>query len=129
MSDELRDSELRERFDVLKRIDAGRAPAFADMMTRVRAELADATPVVGPRSEWSLIARRYGWLGGLAAAATIVALIALPRRESKEAAFERAVQAFHSDSALGAWRSPTDGLLDLPGSHLIATTPSISTIR
>ena len=129
MSDERRDSELRARFDVLKRIDAERAPAFTDMMARARAELADATPATATRSEWSWVARRYGWLGGLAAAATIVALIALPRRDSKEAAFERAVQAFHSDSALGAWRSPTDGLLDLPGGRLIATTPSISTIR
>ena len=128
MSDELRDSELRARFDVLKRIDAERAPAFAEIMARSRAELADATPAT-TRSEWSLLARRYGWLGGLAAAATIVALIALPRRESEEAAFERAVRAFHSDSALGAWRSPTDGLLDLPGGRLIATTPNISTIR
>ena len=128
MSDELRDSELRARFDVLKRIDADRAPAFAEVMARARAELADATPAT-TRSEWNLRARRYGWLGGLAAAATIVALIALPRRNAQEAAFERAVQAFHSDSALGAWRSPTDGLLDLPGGRLIATTPSISTIR
>jgi hypothetical protein len=128
MSDELRDSELRARFDVLKRIDAERAPVFTDIMARARAEVA-ATPAT-TRTEWSLLARRYAWLGGLAAAATIVALIALPRRESREAAaFERAVQAFHSDSALGAWRSPTDGLLDLPGSRLIATTPSISTIR
>ncbi|HEY7396046.1 MAG TPA: hypothetical protein VH559_14425 [Gemmatimonadaceae bacterium] len=128
MSDELRDSELRARFDVLKRIDAERAPVFTDVMARARAEVA-ATPAT-TRTEWSLLARRYAWLGGLAAAATIVALIALPRHESREAAaFERAVQAFHSDSALGAWRSPTDGLLDLPGSRLIATTPSISTIR
>ena len=129
MSDKLRNSELRARFDVLKRIDAERSPAFADVMARARAELADATPVTTTHGEWSLRARRYGWLGGLAAAATIVALIALPRRESEEAAFERAVRAFHSDSALGAWRSPTDGLLDLPGGRLIATTPSISTIR
>jgi hypothetical protein len=129
MSDELRDSELRARFDVLKRVDAGRAPAFTDMMARARSELAHTTLVTTARSDWSLLARRYGWLGGLAAAATIVALIALPRRESQEAAFERAVRAFHSDSALGAWRSPTDGLLDLPGGRLIATTPSISTIR
>jgi hypothetical protein len=126
MSDELRDSELRARFDVLKRIDAERAPAFTDIMARARSELADVTTA---RNEWTLLARRYGWLGGLAAAAVIVALVALPRRESQEAAFERAVRAFHSDSALGAWRSPTDGLLDLPGGRLIATTPSISTIR
>jgi hypothetical protein len=128
MNDDVRDSELRARFDVLKRIDAGRAPAFADVMARARSELAHTTPAT-TRHEWGLVARRYGWLGGLAAAATIVALIALPRRESQEAAFERAVRSFHSDSALGAWRSPTDGLLDLPGSRLIATTPSISTIR
>ena len=122
------DSELRAQFDALKRIDAGRAPAFAEVMARSRSELADRTPAT-TRTEWRLVARRYGWLGGLAAAATIVALIALPRRESQEAAFERAVRSFHSSSALGAWRSPTDGLLDLPGSRLITTTPSISTIR
>jgi len=128
VNDDVRDSELRARFDVLKRIDAAHAPAFAEVMARARSELADATPAP-TRREWRLVARRYGWIGGLAAAATIVALIALPRRESQEAAFERAVRSFHSDAALGAWRSPTDGLLDLPGSRLIATTPSISTIR
>src|SRR5262245_27513508 len=128
MNDEVRDSELRARFDVLKRIDARRAPAFAGVMVRARAELADRMPAT-TRTEWHLVARRYGWLGGLAAAATIIALIALPRRESQEAAFERAVRSFHSDATLGAWRSPTDGLLDLPGNRLIATTPSISTLR
>ena len=79
MNDEVRDSELRARFDVLKRIDARRAPAFAEVMGRARAELADRMPAT-TRTEWHLVARRYGWLGGLAAAATIIALIALPHR-------------------------------------------------
>jgi hypothetical protein len=48
-----------------------------------------------------------------------------PRSPSPEDAFERAVRAFENDPALGAWRSPTDGLLDVPGLQLMTTVPSV----
>ena len=126
MSDRPQDPELRARFAELRQMDASRAPSFADVMARAQAE---ATHAAGstPRRETRVTLRRFGWLGGLAAAATIAALIVIPRARSREDAFEQAVQAFHANPALGAWRSPTDGLLNLPGSQLISTIPSVGT--
>jgi hypothetical protein len=72
---------------------------------------------------------RLGWAGGLAAAAALVLLLANPRGRASEAAFERAVRAFQTDPALGAWRSPTDVLLDVPGSGLISSLPAIGVER
>ena len=121
MSDH-QEPELRTRFEELRRLDATRAPSFADIMARAQAE---ASGDVGESRRAARVSlRRLGW-AGLAAAAAIAALLVIPRGRSSEAAFERAVQAFHADPALGAWRSPTDGLLDLPGSRLISTVPSV----
>ncbi len=124
MSDRQQDPELRARFEELRRLDASLAPSFADVMARAQAEAARDADATAPRqSRVSL--RRFGWAGALAAAAAIAALIVVPRTGSHEDAFEQAVQAFHANPALGAWRSPTDGLLNLPGSQLISTIPSV----
>ncbi|HSL70955.1 MAG TPA: hypothetical protein VK864_11985 [Longimicrobiales bacterium] len=123
MSDRPQDPELRARFAELRRQDASRAPAFADVMARARA---GAAPDSGARFRRpSVTLRRLGWAGGLAAAAAIASLIVMPRVRSQDDAFERAVRSFQTSPALGAWRSPTDRLLDLPGSHLISTMPAI----
>jgi hypothetical protein len=128
MSDRHQEPELRARFEELRRLDASRAPSFADVMARAEAEASrDAGSTSQHESRVSL--RRFGWAGGLAAAAAIAALLVIPRVRSSEAAFEQAVQAFHTDPALGAWRSPTDGLLNLPGSRLISTVPSLGTAQ
>ena len=71
--------------------------------------------------------RRVLYAGGLAAAAMIAALLVVPRARSNDDDFERAVRAFQSDPALGAWQSPTDALLDVPGSQLISTVPRVGT--
>jgi hypothetical protein len=131
MSDRHQDPELRARFEALKRVDAGRAPAFADVWTQAQDELAGGAREA-PRRDWAgwrVSARRYGWAGGLAVAATIAALIVIPRFQSNEDAFVQAVRAFEANPALGGWRSPTDGLLDLPGSRLISTIPSMGTTQ
>jgi hypothetical protein len=126
MSDRQQDPELRAKFAELRRQDASRAPAFADVMARAQEEVARESGA--PRRRPSAVTlRRIGWAGGLAAAAALVLLIANPRARSAQDAFERAVRTFQSDPALGAWRSPTDGLLDLPGNRLISTIPSIGT--
>jgi hypothetical protein len=125
MSDRQQDPELRARFAELRRQDASRAPAFAEVMARAHEEVARESGL--PRRRPSIVTlRRIGWAGGLAAAAALVLLMANPRARSEDA-FERAVRTFQTDPALGAWRSPTDGLLDLPGSRLISTIPSIGT--
>ena len=120
MSDLQRDPELRARFAELKRVDASKAPAFADVMAGVQEEAATIS-----QKPKVLTIRRVRWASVLAAAAAIAALIVLPRTNSNEAAFEQAVQAFSSNPALGAWRSPTDGLLNVPGSQLISTIPTV----
>ncbi len=122
--------DLRERFQALKRADDGRAPAFEAVIARARAlPIADAAAPVQPGS--SPLFKRFAWAGGLAAAAAVVALVVVPRARSsnEDAAFEQAVRAFRDSPAMGAWRSPTDGLLDLPGSRLISTTPSVQPVR
>jgi anti-sigma factor RsiW len=120
MSDLQRDPELRARFAELKRVDASKAPAFADVMAGVQEEAAAIS-----QKPKVLTIRRVRWASVLAAAAAIAALIVLPRTNSNEAAFEQAVQAFSSNPALGGWRSPTDGLLNVPGSQLISTIPTV----
>jgi hypothetical protein len=125
MTDDIPD-DLRERFQAMKRADAGRAPAFEAVMARARAQAASPAP-----RDASPFLRRMAWVGGLAAAAAIVALAVVPqtRSTSEDAAFEQAVRTFSASPAMGAWRSPTDGLLDVPGSRLISTTPSVQPVR
>jgi hypothetical protein len=124
MTDRPQDAELRARFDAQRRAEANQAPAFASMMARARAEAAATGPVIAPRR---FERRRFMYAAGLAAAAVIAALLVTPRSPSDEDAFEHAVRAFQSDPALGAWQSPTDGLLNVPGSQLISTVPGVGT--
>lgn len=123
MNDRPQDPELRALFEAQRHDDASNAPSFTEMMTRGRAAatapLSTTLPVRRTR-------RRREW-AGLAAAAAIAALIVVPRMRSGDDAFEQAVREFQSDPAMGAWQSPTDGLLDLPGDRLLSTMPSVGT--
>ena len=127
MSDLPQDSELRARFEQQKRADAQRAPSFADVMARAQTQIAADT--VLPMRRESRVLRRFGWAGGLAAAAAIAALLVVPRMDATDREFEQAVQAFQANPALGGWRAPTDGLLNLPGSQLISTVPSFGSTQ
>ena len=124
MSEPLPDPELHARFAELKRQDALRAPSFADVLERAQAQAQEA--VVAQRRASAITRRRVGWATGLATAAAIAALIVIPRTRSGDDAFAQAVQSFHSNPALGGWRSPTDALLDVPGSRLISTVPGVA---
>ena len=121
---ERQDPELSARFAAQRRVDASQAPPFAEMMARAQADADSARAAIHPA--WR---RRYAWTGGIAAAAAIVALIMVPWTRSGDDAFEQAVRKFQSDPALGAWQSPTDGLLDLPGDGLLTTIPSVGTVQ
>ncbi|HEY0809616.1 MAG TPA: hypothetical protein VGD49_05610 [Longimicrobiales bacterium] len=121
MNDRQQDTDLRVRFDAQRRADASDTPSFVDMMARARAE-ADAAPALATRP---FNFRRLVYVGTLAAAAAIAALIVIPRSSSNEDEFEQAVRAYRSSPALSAWQSPTDGLLDVPGSQLISTVPRV----
>lgn len=123
MNDRQQDTELRAHFHAQRRADANEAPSFANVMAGARAQAAaPARGIPSRRPLW----RRFAYAGGLAAAAAIGALLAI-RPPSGQDAFEQAVRAFQSDPALGAWQSPTDGLLNVPGSQLISTMPSVGT--
>ena len=122
MADRQQDSELRARFQAQRGLEAGEAPAFAAVLARARAAAVQAAPRVAQRN-W--VRRRLFYAGGLAAAALIATVLLLPRSESSEAAFERAVRSYENGAALGAWQSPTDGLLDVPGGNLITSVPRI----
>jgi len=58
----------------------------------------------------------------LAAAAALVLVLT---RTGTDADFRRAVLAYTSSPALGAWSSPTDFLLHTPGRELLTATPRI----
>ena len=124
MSDLHQDPELRTRFAELKRLQALRTPAFADVMAGARQQIASESTRLHRASVFTV--RRVGW-AGLAAAAVIAALLVVPRARSGEDEFEKAVQAFNDNPALGSWRSPTDALLNVPGSQLMSTVPAIGT--
>jgi hypothetical protein len=126
MSDRPQDPELRERFAELKRLEARSAPPFAGVMAQANAEATRGADSLQWRASVRAI-RRVGWFTGLAAAAAIAALIVVPRVHSGEDEFEQAVRAFQANPALGAWRSPTDGLLNLPGSQLMSSIPRVGT--
>ena len=122
---ERQDPELSARFAAQRRVDASQAPSFAEMMARAQESAESASPV--DHRTWGR--RRYAWTGAVAAAAAIVALIMVPWTRSGDDAFEQAVREFQSDPALGAWQSPTDGLLNLPGDGLLTTIPSVGTVQ
>lgn len=131
MSGQRQDPDLRERYEAMRREDSGRAPRFASVLARARVEAAREQSQE-KSSVWRshpLAWRRVGWASGLAAAAVIAALIVIPRIGSDEDAFEEAVHAFQTDPALGAWRSPTASLMDLPGSHLITSMPRVGAVE
>jgi len=122
MSDRQPDADLRARFAAQRRAEASGAPLFAAVLARARAEVAAGAPAIAPRR---LTLRRFAYAGSLAAAAAIAAILVLPGQRSSEEAFAEAVRAFQNDPALGAWRSPTAALLDVPGRELLLTVPGV----
>jgi hypothetical protein len=125
MNDRQQDADLRARFQAQRERDREEAPSFAEMMARARTQAVHAvvTPV---RAPGRTIFRRIAYAGGLVAAAAIGGLLMVNPR-SNEDAFEQAVASYQSGPALGAWQSPTDGLLNIPGSQLISSVPSVGT--
>ncbi len=121
------DQELRGLFRHLQEQDQKGVPDFGTLMARARKEASESGPGGYPvtRSPRRL-SRRLAWGGSLLAAAAAAALLLVPRSGTSEAEFLQVVQSFSSNPATGAWKSPTDALLDLPGSELLSTVPSIS---
>lgn len=100
MSDD--DRELRKLFAQLKGEDRGHTPSFR-------------APVMRVASRWRLPARV-----ALAAAIVVIAVV-LARPDQPPRTTMR--PAVHLGTT--AWRSPTDFLLNTPGSELLRSVPSV----
>jgi hypothetical protein len=126
MTNQPPDPDLRELFQELRARDERSVPGFREMVAGARKETPEGK--TGEGMEWHRgrrIRRRVAWGGSLLAAAGAALVLRLPRRGASEAAFERAVRSYSASSAGGAWRSPTDALLDLPGSEVLTTLPRV----
>lgn len=124
------ESELRAHFRELREEDGKRAPSFPETMAAVRGKMARAEgPAPGARGHRPWWGRELYWAGGLLAAAAAAALLLLPLRGASDADFVLAVQTYTASPAGGAWRSPTDVFLDLPGSEVLTTLPTIGERR
>jgi hypothetical protein len=112
------DEFLRRRFRSLRAEDSARMPDFGPMLERARLEAAGDVLVLRPkrRLRWTLLA------GTLAAAALAgVMLVASDGGDD----FEALVASYTAEVGGGAWRSPTGGLLDVPGIEFLRSVPSI----
>jgi hypothetical protein len=136
------DESLRDDFRALRSDveGSGTIPDFSRMMTRARTEIAN-TPELrlvdgggepdsvlergGGRQRRALWAHPGTWMSAAMAAAVAGVLLIGEGRNSADADFERLVASYSADAALGAWRSPTEGLLRTPGIDL-GGVPSIA---
>lgn len=130
MNDPRPDAELRERFQQLRSEDRAAAPDFAVMFEQARAEAAagGAAEVgvahpVRPRGFQRVARSRWMWAGGsVAAAAAVAALLLFHPGARADREFVRTVREFAESTR---WRSPTDMLLDLPGSEIMRSIPRV----
>jgi len=129
------DDRLRERFQRLRAEteEPGRVPDFQAMLARARKDAADRPALQvtdgDRRRDHRRTARRrlvrVGAWASAALAATVAGILLTRGRTGGEEDFERLVAAYQSDAASGAWKSPTSGLLDVPGIEVIRSLPSI----
>jgi hypothetical protein len=129
------DDGLRERFQELRdeAEQPVRVPDFGAMLAQARADGA-ARPsfevVDGGASARARVAGTYrrflraGAWASAALAATVAGLLLTDRRPSDDD-FAQLVAAYATDASGGAWRSPTSGLLAVPGMELTRSVPSI----
>ncbi len=101
------DRELRDRFQALRREDAGGAPPFGATLARARARGAGTWP---PR-----------WTVWLAAAVVAVVVVLVGAR----VLFTNGRQGGLIDLAAVRWEAPTDFLLALPGEELLRAVPEL----
>ncbi len=130
MRDQERDQDLLGLFHDLQGEDRQRAPDFRTLMARAQEEASRSGMEVHPvRKGLRRLPRRFTWGGSLLAAAAAAVLLLVQIPSTSDSDFERVVKAFSADPASGAWKSPTDALLDLPGTEILSTLPSIGSGR
>ncbi len=132
IDDEHIDEALKQRFHGLRAMteQPGRLPEFGAMLARTEtlsAERPSLEVVAGgaarARPRWVVV----GAWGSAALAATVASLLLVERGPSADEEFERLVASYATDVAASAWRSPTSGLLDVPGMQLVRSVPTIGT--
>jgi hypothetical protein len=120
------DRDLQRRFQDLHDEDRHRVPDFQAMMARAREEASVSERMaLEERKGLRRVPRKLAWGGSLLAAAAAAFLLLLETGGTSDSEFVQVVQTFSANPAAGAWKSPTDGLLDLPGSEILSTVPSI----
>lgn len=126
MTRQQQDPDLRALFQALREEDGRRAPDFGQLFSEVRrGERPPEAPTAADKPAKTQVRRRMAWGGSLLAAAAAAVIWILPGGGTSDAEFVMAVSTFSSDPAAGAWRSPTDALLDLPGSEILSTLPKL----
>jgi hypothetical protein len=121
------DGDLRARFGELRADAERRAPSFRAVMERA-ADQARAQPTLAVVSGGSTSRRRVLKIGAWVSAAVAAALagvLLMDRGPSEDEQFVELVAAYTADVSGGAWRSPTSGLLQVPGMDLVRAVPSI----
>lgn len=120
------DKKLSNEFANARRVDAGAVPAFGPMLERARAAAAQQPlmPAFAPgvARRWRPV-RVLAWGSPVLVAAGLGALFVIPDR-LKDQEFDRAVQEWSRTQAI--LRSPTDGLLAVPGSEYLGGIPSLA---
>jgi hypothetical protein len=123
------DQDLRERFGELRAEVEGarRSPSFAAVLARASAD-AEAQPTLGVVRGGAFAPRRRVVVAGAwasaALAATVAGLLLFDRGPSEDEQFAELVASYAAMSA-GAMRSPTSGLLNVPGMDLMRGLPTI----
>jgi hypothetical protein len=114
------EARLRSHFGGQRAQDAVGAPAFGSMVARARAGVAATPTVLVPR--WTR-RRVIAWSAPLLVAAGLGAVLIIPDR-LKDQEFDRTVAEWSRTEA--TFRSPTDGLLAVPGSEFLGRGPSVT---
>jgi hypothetical protein len=126
MTKQPRDPDLRALFQALREEDELRVPEFDRLFSQARhAEKQEELSLGSGRDRGTQLRRRLAWGGSLLAAAAAAMIVLLPDSGTSDADFVLAVSTFSSNPAAGAWRSPTDALLDVPGSKVLSTLPKL----
>lgn len=127
--DDRLDELLQLRFAALREADAGRAPAFTEMMARARAVAAEqpVSPVAlqnerTARHPWRR-PRNWAIAAPFAVAAALAGIWLQPDRVA-DREFEKVVSEW-ARTAQRARSSPTDALLALPGDEYLRRLPAL----
>jgi hypothetical protein len=106
VADDDLDRDLARRFEEVRTADDLRTPSFRGVLGRA------------PRPGASIRRRRFALVLGAAAAAALLA-VALLRPPGEPAGSSAAISA----AAIAEWKSPTESLLETPGSELYREPP------